>query len=118
MRYYIIAGERSGDLHAGNLTKALKNLDHQAKFKGFGGEYMKDAGVELTVHYRDLAFMGFAEVVANLNKISRLIKTCKKDILDFKPDVVVLVDYGGFNTRIAKFAKKQNLKVFYYITPK
>ena len=118
MRYYIIAGERSGDLHAGNLVKAIAQKDPSSVFKGFGGDYMKGAGVQLTVHYRELAFMGFAEVVANLNKISRNIKICKNDILEFHPDVVILVDYGGFNTRIAKFAKKKNIRVFYYITPK
>jgi lipid-A-disaccharide synthase len=118
MRYYIIAGERSGDLHAGNLAKAISEIDNHAVFKGFGGENMQAAGAELTVHYSELAFMGFVEVVANLNKISRFLKKCKADILAFKPDVVILVDYGGFNTRIAKFCKKQNQKVFFYITPK
>ena len=118
MRYYIIAGERSGDLHAGNLVQAIAKQDSAPLFKGFGGDYMKEAGVQLTVHYREMAFMGFAEVVANLNKISRNINICKKDIMDFGPDVVILVDYGGFNTRIAKFASKRNIKVFYYITPK
>lgn len=118
MRYYIIAGERSGDLHAGNLVKAIQKLQPGGIFRGFGGDYMKEAGVGVTVNYEKLAFMGFAEVVSNLNKISGLIKQCKEDILGFKPDVVILVDYGGFNTRIAKFAKKEGIKVFYYITPK
>jgi lipid-A-disaccharide synthase len=118
MRYYIIAGERSGDLHAGNLVKSIRQLDREAVLKGYGGDYMQEAGVELKVHYAELAFMGFAEVLANLNKISGLIKLCKADILAFKPDVIILVDYGGFNTRIAKFARKGGLKVFYYITPK
>jgi lipid-A-disaccharide synthase len=118
MRYYIIAGERSGDLHAGNLVKAINGLDTNAIFKGFGGDFMDQAGVQVTIHYRELAFMGFAEVLANLNKISKNIKICKQDILSFKPDVIILVDYGGFNTRIAKFAKKNNLRVFFYITPK
>jgi len=118
MKYYIIAGERSGDLHASNLIKELKTLDSQANFQGFGGDYMAAAGATLTVHYRELAFMGFLEVVANLNKISKNIKRCKEDILAFKPDVVILVDYGGFNTRIAKFAKQEGIRVFFYITPK
>jgi lipid-A-disaccharide synthase len=118
VRYYVIAGERSGDLHAGNLVKAIKLKDSIATFQGFGGEYMKDAGVNLTVHYSKLAFMGFAEVLANIRKISGFIKQAQQDILAFKPDVIILVDYGGFNTRIAKFAKKNNLKVFFYITPK
>ncbi len=118
MKYYIIAGERSGDLHASNLVRAIKSHDDNAQFKGFGGDYMSDAGVHLTVHYRELAFMGIAEVLSNLNKISKLSKVCKDDILAFAPDVVILVDYGGFNTRIAKFARKNNLKVYFYITPK
>jgi lipid-A-disaccharide synthase len=118
LKYYIIAGERSGDLHASNLINAIKSTDEEARFRGFGGDYMSKAGALLTVHYRELAFMGFAEVLANLNKISRNIKICKEDILFFKPDVIILVDYGGFNTRIAKFARKQGLKVFFYITPK
>jgi lipid-A-disaccharide synthase len=118
MHYYIIAGERSGDLHASNLIKAIKQLDTLAVFKGFGGDYMREAGAQLTVHYRELAFMGFAEVLANINKIRRNINICKEDILSVKPDVIILVDYGGFNTRIAKFARKQGLKVFFYITPK
>jgi lipid-A-disaccharide synthase len=118
MRYYVIAGERSGDLHAGNLIKSLRKLDSAAIFKGFGGDFMKESGAELTMHYRELAFMGFAEVAANLGKIFKNIRTCKEDILAFKPDVVILVDYGGFNTRIAKFCKKNNITVFFYITPK
>jgi lipid-A-disaccharide synthase len=118
MRYYLIAGERSGDLHAGNLVKAINELEPGGNFRGFGGDYMREAGVQITVHYEKLAFMGFAEVVSNLNKISRFIAQCKEEILAFKPDVVILVDYGGFNTRIAKFAKLNGIKVFYYITPK
>ncbi len=118
MRYYIIAGERSGDLHGGNLVKALKRYDSDANLRGFGGEYMQEAGVELEVHYRDMAFMGLAEILTNLNKISNYIKQCKADITQFKPDVVILIDYGGFNRRIAKFGKKNGIKVFYYIPPK
>ncbi|HEY9005931.1 lipid-A-disaccharide synthase [Ohtaekwangia sp.] len=118
MRYYIIAGERSGDLHGGNLVKALRQRDTNATFRGMGGESMANAGVDLMVHYGDLAFMGFIEVVTNINKISNYIKQCKNDILKFNPDVVILIDYGGFNRRIAKFAKKKGIKVFYYIPPK
>ncbi|HEY9045171.1 MAG TPA: lipid-A-disaccharide synthase [Ohtaekwangia sp.] len=118
MRYYIIAGERSGDLHGGNLVKALRQHDASATLRGLGGEYMKSAGVDLMVHYKDMAFMGFVEVITNLNKISDYIKQCKRDILQFKPDVVILIDYGGFNRRIARFAKKAGVKVFYYIPPK
>ena len=118
MRYYIIAGERSGDLHGSNLIKALKKNDPKATLRGFGGDYMKDAGMELVVHYSKLAFMGFVAVIANLIKISELLKICKKDILEFQPDVIILIDYAGFNMRIAKFAKANGLKVFYYISPK
>lgn len=118
MKYYLIAGERSGDLHAGNLVKALSAYDQQAEFRGVGGENMKSGGAELTIHYSELAFMGFMEVIANMRKISRYMEQCKKDILLYQPDVLILVDYGGFNTRMAKWAKKQGLRVFYYITPK
>jgi lipid-A-disaccharide synthase len=118
MRYYIIAGERSGDLHGGNLVKALRKHDANASLRGFGGENMQQAGVDLMVHYKDLAFMGIVEVLTNLNKISNYIKKCKEDILEFKPDVIILIDYGGFNRRIAKFGKKQGIRVFYYIPPK
>lgn len=118
MRYYIIAGERSGDLHGGNLVKALKHHDVNAQFRGFGGEYMQEAGVELAVHYGAMAFMGLAEILTNLNKISIYIRKCKEDITEYKPDVIILIDYGGFNRRIAKFGKKNGIRIFYYIPPK
>jgi lipid-A-disaccharide synthase len=118
MRYYIIAGERSGDLHGGNLAKAIKRNDPKAQFRGFGGEHMEGEGVSLTVHYRDLAFMGFLEIVKNLYTISKFIKKCKADIQQFKPDVIILIDYAGFNRQIAKFGKRNKIKVFWYITPK
>ena len=118
MRYYIVAGERSGDLHASNLVKALKGKDPSAEFRGFGGEYMEQAGVVLAVHYRDMAFMGLAELITNANKIKKYIRQCKEDITANKPDVVILIDYGGFNLQIAKFGKKNGLKIFYYIPPK
>jgi lipid-A-disaccharide synthase len=118
MRYYIIAGERSGDLHASNLIKSIKSRDQQAVFRGFGGDYMKAAGADLFVDYNEMAFMGLAQILANLNKISKYIRMCKEDILQYKPDVVVLVDYGGFNRRIAKFCRINKIKVFYYIPPK
>ncbi len=118
MRYYIIAGERSGDLHGSNLVKALKTLDQEAVLRGFGGDYMRDAGVELAVHYDEMAFMGFVALITNYSKIQRMLKFCKDDILEFKPDVVILIDYGGFNRRIAKFVKPRGIKVFYYIPPK
>jgi len=118
MKFYLIAGERSGDLHGGNLIKALLNNEPDSHFRGFGGDYMQEAGMEIVVHYRELAFMGFAEVLANLSTISKKIKQCKADILSFKPDVIVLIDYAGFNMRIAKFARLQGIKVFWYISPK
>ncbi len=118
MKYYLIAGERSGDLHTGNLVKAIKKRDPLATFRGFGGEYMEQAGVELAVHYRDLAFMGLAELLTNINKIKKYIRLCKEDIAAHKPDVIILVDYGGFNLQIARFGKKSGIRVFYYIPPK
>lgn len=118
MRYYLIAGERSGDLHGGNLIQQLLLEDPQAIFKGFGGDTMSARGMELTVHYRDLAFMGLAELLRNLGTIRKYIRLAKSDILTFKPDVVILIDYGGFNRRIAKFAKANGITVFYYIPPK
>ena len=117
MRYYIIAGEASGDLHGSNLIKELKKLDDAADIRCWGGDLMQQAGAHLVRHYRDLAFMGFAEVVANLRTILRNLKFCKEDILQFKPDALILIDYPGFNLRIAKWAKQQGLKVIYYISP-
>jgi lipid-A-disaccharide synthase len=118
MRYYIIAGERSGDLHGGNLVKAIKLRDPAAEFQGFGGESMEQQGVKLTVHYRDLAIMGLVEIFTKMRKIKRYARQCKDDILQYKPDVVILIDYGGFNLAIARFAKKHGFKVFFYIPPK
>lgn len=118
MKYFIIAGERSGDLHAGNLIKALKGQDSKASVRGFGGDYMKEAGAEILVHYRELAFMGFLEVVKNLGTIRRYLAYCKREIDNFNPDVVILVDYAGFNLKIAKYAKRKEIPVYYYISPK
>ncbi len=118
MRYYIIAGERSGDLHGSNLVKSIKERDPSAEFRGFGGEYMEQAGVTLAVHYREMAFMGLIEIVTNATKIKRYIRLCKADILQHKPDVIILIDYGGFNLQIAKFGKKTGFRIFYYIPPK
>jgi lipid-A-disaccharide synthase len=118
MRYYLIAGERSGDLHGSNLVKALKKYDDGAVFRGFGGDYMKDAGVDLVIHYDEMAFMGFVTLLANLGTIRRMLKLCKEDILNFKPDVVIHIDYGGFNRRIAKYLKPRGIRNFYYIPPK
>ena len=118
MKYYIIAGERSGDLHASNLIKQLRLQDPDAEIRGWGGDMMEAAGMDLVRHYQEMAFMGFAEVFKSLRKILGFLKECKRDIKAWQPDVVILVDYAGFNMRIAKFAKKQGLKVFYYISPK
>ena len=117
MRYYIIAGEASGDLHGSNLIKELHKLDEGAVVRCWGGDKMEAAGATLVKHYRHLAFMGFTEVLKNIRTIFRNIKFCKEDITAFKPDVLVLVDYPGFNLRIAKWAKQQGLKVVYYISP-
>src|SRR5690349_13242544 len=117
MRYYIIAGEASGDLHGSNLIKEIRKLDTEATIRCWGGDRMQQAGGELVKHYRDLAFMGFIEVVMNLGTILRNLKFCKEDILRFKPDTLVLIDYPGFNLRIAKWAKQQELKVIFYISP-
>ena len=117
MKYYIIAGEASGDLHASNLVAEIKKKDKKAEFRGFGGDLMKEQGVELVKHYRLMAYMGFVEVAVNLRKVLGNISLCKKDILDYQPDVVILVDYPGFNLRIAKFAHEKGFKVVYYISP-
>lgn len=119
MRYYIIAGEASGDLHASNLMKELKIQDNNAVFRFFGGDKMKEVGGELVKHYKELAFMGFLPVIMNLPTIYANIRLCKTDILQFKPDVLILVDYPGFNLTIAEFiAKNSNIPVYYYISPK
>lgn len=117
MRYYIIAGEASGDLHGSNLIKALHRQDSQAAIRCWGGDRMEAAGATLVKHYRELAFMGFVEVIAHLPTILRNIDNCKKDITAYKPDVLVLIDYPGFNMRIAEWARKQRLKIVYYISP-
>jgi lipid-A-disaccharide synthase len=117
MKYYIIAGEASGDLHASSLMKAIHQLDVSASFRCWGGDLMKAQGAELVKHYRDLAFMGFLEVAMNIRTIVGNIKFCREDILSYKPDALILVDYPGFNLRIAEFAHNAGLKVFYYISP-
>jgi len=117
MKYYIIAGEASGDLHASNLMKSLKKEDKEADFRFWGGDLMKKAGGTLVKHYRDLAFMGFWEVLTNLRTIFKNIKLCKADISTYRPDVVIFVDYPGFNFRIAKWAKQEGFRTFYYISP-
>lgn len=117
MKYYIIAGEASGDLHGSNLIKEIKTLDPTASIKAWGGDLMQQAGASLVKHYRELAFMGFLEVIKNLPTILQNIRFCKQDIEAWQPDVLVLVDYPGFNLRIAEWAKKNGFKVVYYIAP-
>lgn len=117
MKYYIIAGEASGDLHGSNLITELKKLDPSATIRCWGGDKMQKAGAELVKHYRDLAFMGFTEVLMNLRTIFRNLAFCKEDILQNRPDALILIDYPGFNLRIAKWAKEQGIKVIYYISP-
>ena len=118
MKYYLIAGERSGDLHAANLVRALKDQDRNAEFRGMGGDYMEREGVALAVHYEQWAMMGFVEVVLGFTKVLKYYSAVKKDLLDFGADVLILVDFGGFNMRMARFAKARGISVHYYIPPK
>ena len=117
MKYYIIAGEASGDLHGSNLMKALLKEDSNAKIRFWGGDLMQSVGGTLVKHYRELAFMGFAEVILNLKTILNNIKFCKSDIAKYNPDVIIFIDYPGFNMRIAKWAKERGIKTHYYISP-
>lgn len=117
MKYYIIAGEASGDLHGSNLIKALKKKDLNADFRIWGGDLMQQAGGVLVKHYNELAFMGFVEVVKNIPVIFKNIAFCKKDIEKYQPDIIIFIDYSGFNLRIAKWAKKNRFTTNYYISP-
>lgn len=120
MNYYLIAGERSGDLHGANLIKAIRQYDTTSAptFRAYGGEQMEAAGAVLVRHYREMAFMGFLEVVKNLGTIRRIMRECQADLLANRPDVLILIDYAGFNLRMARFARKHGIRVFYYISPK
>jgi lipid-A-disaccharide synthase len=117
MRYYIVAGEASGDLHGSNLIKQLRIINPGAEIRAWGGDLMQSEGATIVKHFRDLAFMGFVEVVMNVRTILKNLKFCKQDILSFRPDVLVLIDYPGFNIRIAEWAKKKGIKTVYYISP-
>jgi len=117
MKYYIIAGEASGDLHGSNLIKELQKLDANADIRCWGGDKMKATGATLVKHYKELAFMGFAEVIKNLPEIFKNFKFCKNDISAFHPDVIIFIDYPGFNLRMAKWAKENNYKTVFYISP-
>lgn len=118
MRYFIVAGEQSGDLHGSNLVRELVACDSNAEVKCWGGDLMESAGAEVLMHYQRTAFMGFVEVARNLRTIRNFLVLCKDQITRFNPDVVILIDYPGFNFRIAEFAKKSGFTVFYYISPK
>jgi lipid-A-disaccharide synthase len=118
MKYYLIAGERSGDLHGANLYNQIKKRDPNAVAMGIGGGYMHDAGVKLSKNYEELALIGFLEIIEKLGVIRSALKQVKKELLEQKPDVLILIDYGGFNMRVAAFARKMGVKVFFYISPK
>ncbi|MEG1838231.1 MAG: lipid-A-disaccharide synthase, partial [Bacteroidaceae bacterium] len=119
MKYYLIVGEASGDLHASNLMLALKREDGQAEFRFFGGDLMKTQGGFCVKHYKELAYMGFVPVLLHLRTIFTNMKHCKQDILSYAPDVLILVDYPGFNLSIAQFIKKNTqIPIYYYISPK
>jgi len=118
MKYYVLAGEASGDLHASNLIKEISLLDPQAQYRGFGGDLMEKAGMTVLKHYRDMAFMGLVPVLMNIRTIKKNFSFCEQDMLAFNPDVLILVDYPGFNLRMAKFAKEHGIRTFYYISPK
>lgn len=117
MKYYIIAGEASGDLHGSNLVASLRAQDHEAKIRAWGGEKMRRNGANVVKNYHDLAFMGFVEVLMNLRTILKNFSFCKKDITEFNPDAIILIDYPGFNLKVAKWVHKKGYKVFYYISP-
>lgn len=117
MKYYLIAGEASGDLHASNLMKELKIMDPEAQFRFWGGDLMQEVGGTLVKHYRELAFMGFIEVLQNLNTILKNIRFCKKDITHYNPDVIIFIDYPGFNLRISKWAKEKGYPTHFYVSP-
>lgn len=118
MRYYLVAGEASGDLHGSNLIKGLKMADPKPEFRCWGGDLMEAEGAHLVKHYKESAIIGFVEVAMSLKTLLGNLEQCKKDILEYKPDALILIDYPGFNFRIAEFAKKNGIRVFYYIAPK
>ncbi|MDR1459406.1 MAG: lipid-A-disaccharide synthase, partial [Bacteroidales bacterium] len=117
MKYYIISGEASGDLHAANLVKRLFTVDNQVDVRAWGGDLLRAQGANVVKDYKDLAFMGFVEVATNIHKVLNNFAFCRNDVLRYKPDVVILVDYPGFNLRVAKFLHQQRIKTFYYISP-
>jgi len=118
MKYYLIAGERSGDLHGANLIRQLKELDPDAGFRAWGGDRMEEAGAEIVVHYTEMAIMGLGELFGSIFKFIGFLRKCRRDIEHYQPDVIILIDFAGFNLRMARFASKKGKKVFYYISPK
>ena len=116
MRLYIITGEPSGDLHASNLVRSLNKLEDNISVRGWGGERLLSEGIEVAKHISSISYMGILDVIKNLSSIKRNLEYCKNDILDFSPDAIILVDYPGFNLKIAEFAKKQGIKVFYFFS--
>ena len=118
MKYYIISGEASGDLHGSNLMQAIKKRDAEAEFRFWGGDLMQAQGGTLVKHYRDLAFMGIIEVLLNIRTIFKNLKFCKEDLMQNVPDILILIDYPGFNLKVAEFAKENGIRIFYYISPK
>ncbi|MCK9303358.1 MAG: lipid-A-disaccharide synthase [Bacteroidales bacterium] len=117
MKYYIIAGEVSGDIHGANLVREIKGFDNNSEFRAWGGANLKKEGASIVKDVNEMSFMGFVEILGSIVKIAKLLRLCKSDILKYKPDVVILIDYPGFNLKIAKFAKRHNFKVIYYISP-
>ena len=118
MKYYLIAGEASGDLHGSNLIRNLRNMDQEAEFRCFGGDLMREAGGTIALHYKKMSFIGIIEVVKHLRTISRTLVYCKKDMISFRPDALILIDYPGFNLKMAEFAKNHGIRTLYYIAPK
>jgi lipid-A-disaccharide synthase len=118
MKYYLIAGEASGDMHAANLIRAIQKIDREAEFRCFGGDKMKEAGAELCIHYRDMALMGGIEVLRKYPTIRKNKQLCRQDIISYRPDMLILVDYSGFNLPMARFAAENRIRVIYYISPK
>ena len=117
MKYYIIAGEASGDLHGSNLVKSIFQKDPDAEIRAWGGDLMKSEGTDVVMHISQLAFMGFWEVITNLHQISKNFKFCRKDVIDWQPDVLVMIDFPGFNLKLVKWFKERNIKIVYYISP-
>jgi lipid-A-disaccharide synthase len=118
LKFYLVAGEKSGDLHGGNLIQSIRKLHPDAEFRGFGGDQMAAAGMHVVVHYNQMAFMGIVQVVMNIRRILGWMKICRRDLQQYQPDALILIDYGGFNMRLAKYAHAKGYRIYYYIAPK